>query len=124
MSLDRESRCEGRGCVRARRQRSTVTHGETKKGFGLGMIQGQNVGNLAYLGCSQLEKAHGNMEGRSGLVLVSKKRYLSSAKGGRSSRDVRVLSWREVRLLPLGVLGEEIQLGMLRLGGSALGLAG
>ena len=32
MSIDRGFRREGRGCIRARRRRSTATHGETEDG--------------------------------------------------------------------------------------------
>ena len=56
MSLDRGCRHEGRGCVRARRRRSTTTHGETKNGS----EEDTKVGAWLVL----VVVGHDNMEGR------------------------------------------------------------
>ena len=50
MSLDRGSRREGRGCIRARRWRSTATHGEAKDGILYTQAHKANGGAAAVLG--------------------------------------------------------------------------
>jgi len=64
MSLDRESRCEGRGCLRARRRRSTTTHGETEEGFGLGRRSGKGHGGMLGLPWLLLGCCHGWLTAR------------------------------------------------------------